>query len=58
MKPHKKRLVLPYLLVTPALVLLAAFMLYPMLSNLAISLFQYKLTSRSEEHTSELQSPS
>ena len=45
MKPHKKRLVLPYLLVTPALLLLAAFMLYPMLSNLAISLFQYKLTS-------------
>ncbi len=45
MKPQKKRLVLPYLLVTPALVLLAAFMLYPMLSNLAISLFQYKLTS-------------
>ena len=45
MKPHKTRLVLPYLLVTPALVLLAAFMLYPMLSNLAISLFQYKLTS-------------
>lgn len=45
MKQHKKRNLLPYLLVAPSLLLLAAFMLYPMLSNVVTSLFQYKLTS-------------
>jgi len=45
MKQHKKKILLPYLLVAPALLLLAAFMLYPMLSNVVTSLFQYKLTS-------------
>ena len=46
MKKAKKNDSLPYFLVAPALLLLAGFMLYPMVSNLVTSFFRYKLTSK------------
>src|SRR5690625_5632364 len=54
-----RRTAAPWLLLSPALVLLAVLLLWPLIRVLNLSLQDYELRNllqRSEEHTSELQS--
>ena len=37
--------VLPYLFIAPAFIMIAVFLLYPMIYNLALSFFNYSLAS-------------